>query len=123
MPDKIRRVVVTGMGALSPIGLSTQEFWQNMMKGLSGSALITSFDTSRLETKFACELKGFNPLNYMDKKTARRLDRYAQYAFASAGQAIEDSNLKAAELSDEERSRIGVIFGSGIGGIETFYQQ
>jgi 3-oxoacyl-[acyl-carrier-protein] synthase II len=118
-----RRVVVTGMGALTPIGLSPVEFWENMMKGKSGSALITSFDTSKLDTKFACELKGFDPLNYIDKKTARRLDRYAQYALASAGQAIEDGNLKPAELSDEEKSRIGVIYGSGIGGIETFYQQ
>jgi 3-oxoacyl-[acyl-carrier-protein] synthase II len=123
MSDKNRRVVVTGMGALTPIGLSAPEFWDNMMKGQSGSALITSFDTSRLETKFACELKGFDPLNYMDRKTSRRLDRYAQYALASAGQAIEDSNIKTSELSDEERARIGVIFGSGIGGIETFYTQ
>ena len=123
MASTNRRVVVTGMGALTPIGSSPVEFWENMMKGKSGSALITSFDTSKLDTKFACELKGFDPLNYIDKKTARRLDRYAQYALASAGQAIEDGNLKPAELSDEEKSRIGVIYGSGIGGIETFYQQ
>ncbi len=123
MADTKRRVVVTGMGALTPIGLSTREFWENMMKGTSGSAMIKSFDPSRLETKFACELKGFDPLNYIDKKTSRRLDRYAQYALASAGQAIEDSGLKPAELSDGERARVGVIFGSGIGGIETFYQQ
>lgn len=123
MSDKNRRVVVTGMGALTPIGLSPQEFWQNMMIGMSGSSLITSFDTSRIETKFACELKGFDPLKYMDRKTSRRLDRYAQYALASAGQAIEDGNLKSSGLSDEERARIGVIYGSGIGGIETFYQQ
>ncbi|HEY6906065.1 MAG TPA: beta-ketoacyl-ACP synthase II, partial [Ignavibacteriaceae bacterium] len=123
MADNKRRVVVTGMGALTPIGLSPSEFWENMMIGKSGSAMITSFDPSRVDTKFACELKGFDPLNYLDKKTARRLDKYAQYALASAGQAIEDSNLKPTELSDFERSRIGVIYGSGIGGIETFYKQ
>ena len=118
-----RRVVVTGMGALTPIGLSLTEFWENMMVGKSGSALIKGFDTSRLDTKFACELKDFDPLNYMDRKTSRRLDKYAQYALAAAGQAIADGKINPAELSDEERTRIGVIFGSGIGGIETFYQQ
>jgi len=123
MADTKRRVVVTGIGALTPIGLSPLEFWENMMNGISGSKMINSFDTSRVDTKFACELKGFDPLNYMDKKTARRLDKYAQYALASAGQAIEDGNINPAGLSDEEKTRIGVIYGSGIGGIETFYQQ
>lgn len=123
MADKKRRVVVTGMGALTPIGLSPSEFWEAMMNGKSGSALIKGFDASRVDTKFACELKGFDPLNFIDRKTARRLDKYAQYALASAGQALEDSNIKPSELSDEEKSRIGVIYGSGIGGIETFYQQ
>jgi 3-oxoacyl-[acyl-carrier-protein] synthase II len=123
MADSKRRVVVTGMGALTPIGLSPLEFWNNMMNGKSGSATITSFDPSRVDTKFACELKGFDPLNYLDKKTTRRLDKYAQYALASADQALVDSNIKPAELSDLERSRIGVIYGSGIGGIETFYKQ
>jgi 3-oxoacyl-[acyl-carrier-protein] synthase II len=123
MADKKRRVVVTGMGALTPIGLSPSEFWESMMNGKSGSALIKGFDASRVDTKFACELKGFDPLNYIDRKTARRLDRYAQYALASAGQALEDSNINPSELSDEEKSRIGVIYGSGIGGIQTFYEQ
>lgn len=123
MADKQRRVVVTGMGALTPIGLSPEEFWESMMNGKSGSAMITGFDASRVDTKFACELKGFDPLNFIDRKTARRLDRYAQYALASAGQALEDSNINPSELSDEEKSRIGVIYGSGIGGIQTFYEQ
>jgi len=96
MADTKRRVVVTGIGALTPIGLSPLEFWENMMNGISGSKMINSFDTSRVDTKFACELKGFDPLNYMDKKTARRLDKYAQYALASAGQAIEDGNINPA---------------------------
>jgi 3-oxoacyl-[acyl-carrier-protein] synthase II len=118
-----RRVVVTGMGALTPIGLSVNEYWEAMMRGESGSDNIKSFDTSRLETKFACELKGFEAANFMDKKTARRLDPYAQYAMAAAGQAISDTGIDTDSLSDEEKSRIGVIFGSGIGGIQTFYQQ
>ena len=123
MADANRRVVVTGMGTLTPIGLSPMEFWENMMAGKSGSALITDFDTSRLDTKFGCQLKGFDPINYMDKKTARRLDRFAQYALASAGQALEDGDIKTQELTEDERARIGVIYGSGIGGIETFYRQ
>ena len=118
-----RRVVVTGMGALTPIGLSVDEFWNGMMNGKSGCALISSFDASRLATKFACELKGFDAINYMDRKAARRLDKYAQYAMVAASQAVDDSGLKPEDLSDEEKSRIGVIFGSGIGGIETFYNQ
>ncbi len=118
-----RRVVVTGMGALTPIGLSVDEFWNGMMDGKSGSANITSFDTSRLTTKFACQLKEFDPTNYMDRKTARRLDPYAQYAMASASQAITDSGLNPENLTDEQRAKIGVVFGSGIGGIQTFYDQ
>jgi 3-oxoacyl-[acyl-carrier-protein] synthase II len=118
-----KRVVVTGMGALTPIGLSVDDFWTGMMESKSGSALITSFDPAKTVTKFACELKGFDAGNYLDKKTARRLDHFAQYALASAGLAIKDADIKTDTLSDEERGRIGVIFGSGIGGIQTFYQQ
>jgi 3-oxoacyl-[acyl-carrier-protein] synthase II len=118
-----RRVVVTGMGALTPIGLSVQEFWDGMMQGKSGAAPIKGFDASRVETKFACELKNFDVTKYLDRKTARRLDPFAQYALVSAKQCIEDSGLKPEELSDEEKFKIGVIFGSGIGGIQTFYEQ
>lgn len=118
-----RRVVVTGMGALTPIGLTVQEFWDGMMQGKSGAALIKGFDASRVETKFACELKNFDVTKYLDRKTARRLDPFAQYALVSAKQCIEDSGLKPEELSDEEKFKIGVIFGSGIGGIQTFYEQ
>ncbi|MHB8580384.1 MAG: beta-ketoacyl-ACP synthase II [Ignavibacteriaceae bacterium] len=123
MDKNSRRIVVTGMGALTPIGLSVKEFWNGMMNSKSGGALITSFDTSRLDTKFACTLKGFEATNYMDKKTARRLDPYAQYAMASASEAIKDSEINPESLSDEEKAKIGVIFGSGIGGIQTFYNQ
>lgn len=118
-----RRVVVTGMGALTPIGLTVQEFWDGMMQGKSGAAPIKGFDTSRVETKFACELKNFDVTKYLDRKTARRLDPFAQYALISTKQCIEDSLLKPEELSDEEKYKIGVIFGSGIGGIQTFYEQ
>jgi 3-oxoacyl-[acyl-carrier-protein] synthase II len=118
-----KRVVVTGMGALTPIGLSVDEFWDSMMEGKSGGAEITYFEPDRLETKFACELKGFDPLNFMDRKTARRLDPYAQYALATSGAAIKDSGITPETLTDSERARIGVIFGSGIGGIQTFYKQ
>lgn len=120
---KNRRVVVTGMGVLTPIGLTVQEFWDGMMKCKSGAATITSFDTSKLETKFACQLKGFDPQIYIDKKTVKRLDPYAQYALSAASQAVADSGLDTANLSESEKARIGVIFGSGIGGIQTFYQQ
>jgi 3-oxoacyl-[acyl-carrier-protein] synthase II len=111
------------MGALTPIGLSVEEFWQSMMASKSGADEIKSFDSSRLNTHFACELKGFNPENYIDKKTARRVDFYSQYALASSSLAIKDSGLKTDSLTEEERARIGVIFGSGIGGIQTFYNQ
>lgn len=121
--SKNRRIVVTGMGALTPIGLSADEFWNGMMEGKSGSALITQFDASKCETKFACELKGFDVTNFIDKKSARRLDPYAHYALAAASQAIKDSGINTNTLSDEQRGRIGVIFGSGIGGIQTFYNQ
>ncbi len=121
--NNVRRVVVTGMGALTPIGLTVDEFWDGMMNGKSGAALISSFDTSKLGTKFACELKGFETGNYMDRKSARRMDPYAQYAMASAVQAVDDSGIKTDSLTDEERARIGVIYGSGIGGIQTFYNQ
>jgi 3-oxoacyl-[acyl-carrier-protein] synthase II len=111
------------MGALTPIGLTVNEFWNGMMESKSGAAMIKQFDTSKVETKFACELKDFDVLNFLDKKTARRLDPFAQFALVSAKQAVEDGNLKPDNLSEEEKNRIGVIFGSGIGGIQTFYDQ
>ncbi len=123
MSVKNRRVVITGMGALTPLGLSVDEFWNGMMESKSGSATITNFDTSKLDTKFACELKGFDAGNFMDRKTARRLDPFGQYAMASANQCIQDSGIDTSTLSDSERARFGVIYGSGIGGITTFYQQ
>jgi len=118
-----RRVVITGMGAVTPIGLTVDEFWTSMMNSISGCDYIKSFDTSRVETKFACELKDFDPANYMDKKSARRLDLFSQYALAAAKMALEDSGLKPETMAVEDKERTGVVFGSGIGGFGTFYRQ
>lgn len=123
MSQQNRRVVVTGISALTPIGLTAEDFWNSMMEGKSGAAPIKSFDTSKVETKFACELKGFDATNYMEKKTARRLDLYSQYALASAAMVLKDANIDPSTLSESEREKIGVIYGSGIGGIQTFYDQ
>jgi 3-oxoacyl-[acyl-carrier-protein] synthase II len=121
--NKNRRVVVTGLGAVTPLGLSVDEFWKNLVNGVSGAADIKAFDTSKLDTKFACELKGFDAGNFMDRKTARRMDPYAQYAFAAAAEAVRDSGINITAMTDEAKGKAGVIFGSGIGGIQTFYQQ
>jgi len=122
MRDK-HRVVITGMGAVTPIGLSVDEFWNSMMNSVSGCDYIKGFDASRVETKFACELKGFDPANFMDKKSARRLDPFSQYALAAAKMAVEDSGLKPESMPVEDKEKTGVIFGSGIGGFNTFYKQ
>lgn len=118
-----KRIVVTGMAALTPIGLTIDELWNNLLAGKSGAAPITSFDASRLDTHFACELKNFDATGYMDKKTARRLDPFSQYALAAAGVCLKDANIDAASMSESEKENIGVLFGSGIGGIQTFYAQ
>jgi len=123
MSENKRRVVITGMGALTPIGLTVDDFWNGMMNGVSGSDYIKHFDTARVETKFACELKGFEPTNYMDKKSARKLDPFCQYAMGAAKMAIQDSGLEPEKMTTEEKQRTGVIFGSGIGGFTTFYKQ
>ncbi len=123
MENGTRRVVVTGMGALTPIGLSVDEFWKGMTEGRSGAAPITKFDTELFATKFACELKGFDPTDYMDRKHARRLDGFCQYALSVARQAIGDAGIDSASLSEAEKDRIAVIYGSGIGGIKVFTDQ
>lgn len=111
------------MGAVTPIGLSVDEFWRGMMEGRSGAAPIVKFDTEPFATKFACELKGFDPTEYMDRKQARRLDGFCQYALSVARQAIVDAGVDTDALSDDDRDRIAVIFGSGIGGIKVFADQ
>lgn len=118
-----RRVVVTGLGALTPIGLSVDAFWEGMMRADSGAAPITYFDTDPFETKFACELKGFDAQDYMDRKAARRLDPFAQYAIAVAQQAVQDSGINPETLPTEKKDRVAVIFGSGIGGMQVFHEQ
>lgn len=120
MNSSERRVVITGMGALTPIGLSVDSFWDSMMRGDSGAAPITYFDTELHATKFACELKEFDARNYLDRKDARRLDPFVQYALIVARQALEDAGIDSASLTTEQQERTGVIFGSGIGGMQIF---
>ncbi|MDY5813143.1 MAG: beta-ketoacyl-ACP synthase II [Bacteroides sp.] len=117
---ELKRVVVTGLGALTPIGNSVPEFWENLTKGVSGAGPITHFDASDFKTQFACEVKGFEVTRYLDRKEARKMDLYAQYAIAVAKEAVEDSGLN---LEQEDRTRIGVVFGAGIGGIQTFEEE
>ena len=118
-----RRVVVTGMGALTPIGNTVEEFWSAALRGESGAGPITRFDTSRFDTRFACELKGFDPLNHLDRKLTKRLDPFCQYAVVAADEALRDAGLDPATMSEAARTRVGVIFGSGIGGIQTLQAQ
>ncbi len=116
---ELKRVVVTGLGAVTPIGNTARDFWENALAGVSGAAPISCFDTEKIKTKikFACEVKGFEIGDYMDRKEARKLDRYAQFAIASAVQAIRDSGL---DLEKENLERIGVITGFGMGGVDSF---
>ena len=111
-----RRVVITGIGAVTPIGLNVPEFWEGLISGKNGVAPITYFDTSRFDTQFAAEVKHFNPDNYFDKKSVKRLDRFTQFALAASAEAVLDS---AINLDKINKDRAGVIYGSGIGGLET----
>jgi 3-oxoacyl-[acyl-carrier-protein] synthase II len=115
-----KRVVITGLGALTPIGNTLKEYWEGLKNGTSGAAPITKFDTTLFKTKFACELKGFDATNFMDKKDARKLDPFAQYAMVVAEEAIKDAGIPAEGL---DHDRIGVIWGSGIGGLLTFQEE
>ena len=117
---KPRRVVVTGLGALTPIGNNISSFWQGLINGKSGAAPITYFDASKFKTHFACEIKNFDPLNHFDRKEARKYDRFAQYALVSTEEAIQDSKL---DLEKIDKDRVGVIWGAGIGGLETFQNE
>jgi 3-oxoacyl-[acyl-carrier-protein] synthase II len=114
----MRRVVVTGLGALTPLGNNLHEFWEGLRNGVSGSVLITHFNTEKFKTKFACELKNYDPSNYFDRKEANKLDFYAQYAHIAADQAIADSGI---DLEKINKDRVGVIWASGIGGLDTFF--
>ena len=116
----LRRVVVTGLGALTPIGNDIPSYWDGLISGKSGADLISYFDTSKFKTQFACELKEFDPLNYLDRKEARKLDKFAQYAIVCSDEAIKDSSLNFDKV---DRTRVGVIWGSGIGGFETIQNE
>lgn len=117
---ELKRVVVTGLGALTPIGNNIDQYWDALKNGKSGCAPITYFDTEKFKTKFACELKNFNPLDFFDRKEARKLDRFAQYALVSSDEAILDAGI---DFIDVDKFRVGVIWGAGIGGLETFQEE
>ncbi|MDX1768839.1 beta-ketoacyl-ACP synthase II [Arenibacter troitsensis] len=117
---QLKRVVVTGLGALTPIGNNIEEYWEGLKNGKSGSAPITYYDTEKFKVKFACELKNYNAEDYFDRKEARKLDRFAQYALISSDEAIKDSGL---DLDKIDKFRTGVIWGAGIGGLETFQNE
>ena len=117
---ELKRVVVTGLGAVTPLGNTPEETWENMVKGVSGAAPITLFDATNFKTQFACEVKNWNPNEWVDRKDARKMDRYAQLAMASAVQGVKDSGL---DLDQVDKNRVGVIYGVGIGGIKTFEEE
>ena len=114
---ELKRVVVTGLGAVTPVGNTPKEMWENLLNGVSGAAPITLFDATNFKTQFACEVKNLNVGDYLDRKEARKMDRYTQLALVAAKQAVEDCNM---DLENEDKNRIGVVFGVGIGGIKTF---
>lgn len=117
---ELKRVVVTGLGALTPIGNTKNEFWEGLISGKSGAAPITYYDTELFKTKFACELKDFNVTDFIDRKESRRMDKFAQYAMVAADEAIDDAKLN---LDGINKLRVGVIWGAGIGGLETFQEE
>jgi 3-oxoacyl-[acyl-carrier-protein] synthase II len=117
---ELKRVVVTGLGALTPLGNNVKEYWENLLAGVSGAAPITQFDATKFRTKFACEVKNFEPTDYLDKKEARKIDRFTQFALVVSDQAMADAGLNKENINPD---RIGVVFGSGIGGLITFQHE
>lgn len=117
---QLKRVVVTGLGAITPLGNSVEEYWKNLTAGVSGAAMITRFDASKFKTRFACEVKDFKTEDYFDRKEARKLDPFCHFGIAAATQAVKDSGIDAEGLN---RDKIGVIWGSGIGGLQTFQEE
>ncbi|WP_199137733.1 beta-ketoacyl-ACP synthase II [Pedobacter sp. ASV12] len=117
---ELKRVVVTGLGALTPIGNNVQDYWNGLLTGVSGAGPITGFDTEKFKTKFACEVKNFNPEDFLDKKEARKLDPFVQYALVATEEAVKDGNFDFSKL---DTNRIGVIWGAGIGGLKTFLDE
>src|ERR1700685_2769591 len=119
-PDGRRRIVVTGMGAVTPLGLDVSSFWEGLVNGRSGAAPITRFDASNYDTKFGCEVKNFDPLAFIDRKMTNRMDLFTQFGVAATDMAMKDSQI---DLEKVDRNRFGVIFGSGIGGMWTYLKQ
>ena len=117
---QLKRVVVTGLGALTPIGNNIEEYWNALVNGVSGAAPITHFDASKSKTRFACEVKNFNPTDFINRKDARKMDKFTQYAMVASDEAIADANL---DLETINKLRVGVIWGAGIGGLETFQNE
>jgi len=117
---ELKRVVVTGLGALTPIGNTLSAYWEGLLSGTSGAAPITYFDPTLFKTKFACELKGFDPLDHFDRKESRKYDRFAQYALVAVDEAIQDAKFP---IETADKDRVGVIWGAGIGGLETFQNE
>ena len=117
---ELKRVVVTGMGAVTPVGNTSEETWNNLLNGVSGAAPITLFDASKFKTQFACEVKNLNVTDFIDRKEARKMDRYTQLAIIAAMQAVKDCGM---DLEAEDKNRIGVVYGVGIGGIKTFEEE
>jgi len=117
---ELKRVVVTGLGALTPIGNTVEQYWEGLVNGKSGAGPITYFDAEKFKTRFACELKNFEVTDFIDRKEARKMDRFTQYAMVASDEAIADSKL---DLEKEDPTRIGVIWGAGIGGLETFQNE
>src|SRR3989344_2591366 len=114
---QLKRVVVTGVGAVTPLGNNVNDYWTNLINGVSGAAPITRFDASKFKTQFACEVKGFNIEEYLDRKEARKMDAFSHYGIAAASQAVADSGIDAEGI---DKDRVGVIWASGIGGLDTF---
>src|SRR3990167_8073358 len=117
---ELKRVVVTGLGAVTPLGNTVSKYWKSLCEGVSGADLITHFDCSKFKTRFACEVKNFNIENFLDKKESRKLDPYCHYAVVAADEAIQDAGIKTANIDSDN---IGVIWGSGIGGLQTFHNE
>jgi len=117
---QLKRVVVTGIGALTPVGNNTQDYWKGLLNGVSGADAITLFDASKFKTRFACELKGFDPLEYLEKKEARKVDRYTQIAVAASDEAVRDAAIDKEKMNPD---RVGVVFASGIGGLISFQDE
>src|SRR4051794_23549070 len=117
---ELKRVVITGMGALTPLGNSITEYWNNLRNGVSGCDFITLFDASKFKTRFACEIKGFDPVALLDRKEARKLDRFSQIAIAASDHCVQDAGI---DKNNVDVDRVGVVFGSGIGGLTTFQEE